>query len=126
MQPGTHGSTYGSNPLAMAVGNAVLDIILADGFIDNVENIGNYLQSELKNLQNKYPAIIEEIRGHGLMVGLKLKVPNTDFVEKLREQKLLTVPASDNVVRMLPPLIIAENHVDEAMEILGHICQEYE
>ncbi len=115
MKPGTHGSTYGANPLAMAVGNAVLDIILAEGFLDHVVEVGEYLEKNLRQLMRRYPHIIEEVRGRGLMLGLKVKPDNAMLAEKLRENRLLTVPASDNVIRLLPPLIIEKSHVDEAV-----------
>ena len=119
---GSHGSTFGGNPLAMAVGNAVLDIILADGFLANVERMGRLLRKRLEDLARRYPAVIESVRGLGLMIGLKCVVPNTEMVAALRTAGLLTVGAGDNVVRLLPPLIIEERHVDEAMSILDSVC----
>lgn len=115
MTLGTHGTTFGGNPLAMAVGNAVLDVILAPGFLDHVQQIALRLRQSLAQLKDHHPDVIEEIRGEGLMLGLKLKTPNTDFVAEARAAGLLVVAAGDNVVRLLPPLIIGENEVAEAV-----------
>lgn len=115
MTLGTHGTTFGGNPLAMAVGNAVLDVILAPGFLEQVRQISLRLRQSLAQLKDHHPDVIEEIRGEGLMVGLKLKTPNTDFVAEARNAGLLVVAAGDNVVRLLPPLIIGETEVAEAV-----------
>ena len=115
MTLGTHGTTFGGNPLAMAVGNAVLDVILADGFLDHVQKTALRLRQSLAQLKDQHPQVIEEIRGEGLMLGLKLKTPNTDFVAQARAAGLLVVAAGDNVVRLLPPLIIGESEVAEAV-----------
>lgn len=117
MTAGTHGTTYGGNPLAMAVGNAVIDEILSDGFLENVVKISNLLKEELIKIQNKFPQIISEIRGVGLMLGIKFheEFANTKIVQQFIDNKLLTIPAGENVVRILPPLIINENHVKEAI-----------
>ncbi|MGE7471772.1 aspartate aminotransferase family protein [Bosea sp. NPDC003192] len=115
MTLGTHGTTFGGNPLAMAVGNAVLDVILAPGFIENVQKTALRLRQSLAQLKDQHPQVIEEIRGEGLMLGLKLKTPNTDFVAQARAAGLLVVAAGDNVVRLLPPLIIGESEVAEAV-----------
>ena len=125
MKPGSHGSTYGSNPLAMAVGNAVVDELLSKGFLDNVLTQGKYLRERLKALHQRYPEVIEEIRGVGLMIGIKMRVPNADFVNALRAEKLLTVPASDNVVRVMPPLILEKKHIDEAMPKFEAACEKF-
>ena len=125
MKPGSHGSTYGSNPLAMAVGNAVVDELLSKGFLDNVVTQGKYLRERLKALHQRYPEVIEEIRGVGLMIGIKMRVPNADFVNALRAEKLLTVPASDNVVRVMPPLILEKKHIDEAMPKFEAACEKF-
>ncbi len=124
MTAGSHGSTYGNNPLAMRVGNAVMDIILADGFFDNVTRIGEYLKEKLEELAGKFPSVIEEVRGIGLMLGVKLTSDSREFVQKLRERNLLTVPAAENVVRILPPLVITEQHADEAVAIIAALCGE--
>ncbi len=115
MTLGTHGTTFGGNPLAMAVGNAVLDVILADGFLDQVQKTALRLRQSLAQLKDQHPDVIEEIRGEGLMLGLKLKTPNTDFVAQARAAGVLVVAAGDNVVRLLPPLIIGESEVAEAV-----------
>jgi len=129
MTPGTHGTTFGGNPLAMAVGNAVLDIILEDGFLGRVEAMAGILWTKLEDIQSAYPRLFSAVRGTGLMVGLKCvgdNGENTAFVGKLLENGLLTVPAGDNVVRMVPPLIIDESHIDEAAGIVVKTCQEME
>jgi acetylornithine/N-succinyldiaminopimelate aminotransferase len=126
MVAGTHGSTFGGNPLGMAVGNAVLDVVLADGFLDHVERIGNYFRQQLAGLISEHPGVFEELRGVGLMLGLKMKVPNGDFIAKLRAHGMLAIPAGDNVVRLLPPLIIEEEHVREAMKLLSETASEFE
>lgn len=125
MTPGTHGSTYGANPLAMAVGNAVLDIMLAEGFFAQVETIGDTLKTGLVRLADAYPGLIAQARGRGLMLGLKMQVDNRAFVEKLREKHLLTSPAEENVVRITPPLIIDIQHVTEALAIMESVCKEW-
>ena len=118
MTAGTHGTTYGGNPLAMAVGNAVLDEVLKPGFLTHVEKISNLMRQGLAAIKDRHPSVIEDVRGEGLLLGVKAKVPNTDLVAALRDQKMLTVGAGDNVVRLLPPLIISE---DEAREGLGRL-----
>lgn len=115
MTLGTHGTTFGGNPLAMAVGNAVLDVVLAPGFLEHVQKTALRLRQSLAQLKDQHPQVIEEIRGEGLMLGLKLKTPNTDFVAQARAAGLLVVAAGDNVVRLLPPLIIGEGEVAEAV-----------
>jgi acetylornithine/N-succinyldiaminopimelate aminotransferase len=122
MTQGTHGSTFGGNPLAMAVGNAVLDVMLAPGFLEKVRRNADRLRQELGRLAKRHPSIIEEIRGQGLMIGLKLGVPNTQMQARLREQGLLTVTAGDNVLRILPPLIIGEAEIAEAAAILERVA----
>lgn len=118
MGVGSHGSTYGGNPLAMAVGNAVMDVILADGFIDHVEKMGDVLETKLKELQHKYPDLINEVRGKGLMRGLHMPtVATKPATLDLLDRGLVTAVAGDMVVRMLPPLIMNETHIDEAMGI---------
>jgi acetylornithine/N-succinyldiaminopimelate aminotransferase len=124
MTVGTHGTTYGGNPLAMAVGNAVLDVVLAPGFIDHVAQTGLFLRQRLAELKDRHPSVIDEIRGEGLMIGIKTRVPNTDFVAAARAEKLLTIPAGDNVVRLLPPLIVSDAEVNEAIERLSRACDQ--
>ncbi len=123
MTAGTHGSTYGGNPLAMAVGNAVMDILLEEGFFQEVDRVGRHLWRELAALCDRHPEVLEEVRGAGLMLGLKCRVPNTDFGLQARELGLLTVGAAENVVRILPPLIIKEAEVKEAVAILEQTCK---
>jgi acetylornithine/N-succinyldiaminopimelate aminotransferase len=118
MTVGTHGSTFGGNPLAMAVGSAVMDLVEAPGFLDHVRRMGGLLSQRLAGLVSSYDDIIESLRGEGLMLGLKTRVPNTDFVEAARAAGLLVIGAGDNVVRLLPPLIISEREVNEAMAAL--------
>jgi acetylornithine/N-succinyldiaminopimelate aminotransferase len=125
MTPGSHGSTFGGNPLAMAVGNAVLDVLLADGFLAHVEAMGALLQKRLAALIAKYPKLFEELRGKGLMLGLKCRVPNADLQNRLREAGLLTVGAGDNVLRLLPPLIVEERQIDEALAILDKVAKAW-
>ncbi len=119
---GSHGSTFGGNPLAMAVANAVLDVMTADGFLDNVNRQAESLRARLEALVASHPKVLVEVRGAGLMLGLVCAVPNADLYQKLRENGLLTVRAEDNVVRLLPPLIIDESHIGEAVDILDRSC----
>ncbi len=118
MVPGTHGSTFGGNPLACAVGNAVLDRILEPGFIPHVQETGEYLDWQLRQLMQKYPDRILEVRGRGLMAGIRLAEPAGEFVARLRDNRLLTAVAGQNVVRLLPPLIATRGDVDEAIGII--------
>jgi acetylornithine/N-succinyldiaminopimelate aminotransferase len=122
MTPGSHGSTFGGNPLAMAVGNAVLDVVLAPGFLDHVAAMGLRLKQRLAALKDEHHAIIEEVRGQGLMLGLKCKVPNQALLKALVAERMLTVQAGDNVVRLLPPLIIGEAEIDLACAKLDAAC----
>ena len=125
MDFGSHGSTFGGNPLASAVGNAVLDIMLEENFLDNVEKISTELFSGLTKIKHEFPDVIELIRGKGLMIGMKCKIKNTDFVEKARINKLLTVKASDNVVRLLPPLILSSKECKEGLEKIRSTCEMF-
>ena len=122
MLPGSHGSTYGGNPLAMAVGNAVLDVLLEPGFLEEVDRVARILWRRLVDLVARRPRQLVEVRGAGLMLGLKPVMPNGDFIAALRAHGLLSVPAADNIVRLLPPLIITEAEVDEALAILETTC----
>ena len=127
MTAGSHGSTFGGNPLAMAVGNAVLDIILEDGFLDQVHARAKSLWAKLETVVKNHPDQFEAVRGSGLMVGLKCSGPegaNGAFVKKLIDNGLLSVPAGDNVVRLVPPLTITEAHIDEAIAIIEKCCTE--
>jgi acetylornithine/N-succinyldiaminopimelate aminotransferase len=122
MTAGSHGSTFGGNPLAMAVANAVLDVVLEPSFLEHVNKIANYLRQQLASVVDRNRSIVEEVRGQGLLLGLKCKVPNNELIDALRERGLLAVGAGDNVVRLLPPLIVAEQHVREAIGILNDAC----
>lgn len=126
MSTGTHGSTYGANPLAMTVGNAVLDVMFTPGFFANVAKIGDLLHSELEKLAKNFPNIVASARGRGLMLGLHLQkdISNIKLVERLRENGLFTSPAEDNVIRITPPLIIEEKHVHEAIAIMQKTLKE--
>jgi acetylornithine/N-succinyldiaminopimelate aminotransferase len=124
MQPGTHGSTFGGNPLGCAVANAVLDVLLEHGFLEHVRSIAEELRTKLRELAARYPGMILEIRGEGLFIGLRYGPTNTDVVQKLMARGLLTVPAAENVVRLLPPLIIERAEVDEAVRIIDEVCRE--
>ncbi len=124
MTPGTHGSTYGGNPLATAIGNAVLDLMLAPGFLDRVQQIASHLRQSLAMLVDKNSDIFEEVRGQGLLLGLKCKPPNGDVAAAFRKAGLLTAMAGDNVVRLLPPLIIEAEHVSEATSLIEKACAD--
>ena len=121
---GTHGSTFGGNPLAMAVANAVMDIVLEDGFLDRVGATGESMGRRLASLAERFPGVIETTRGVGLMWGMKCVGPNVELANRLVERGLLVILAADNVVRLLPPLIIDEGHLDEAFEIIESCCEE--
>jgi acetylornithine/N-succinyldiaminopimelate aminotransferase len=125
MKAGSHGSTFGGNPLAMAVGNAVLDIVLADGFLPQVDRIARRLWARLESLVAKYPKVFAEVRGAGLLLGLRCVPPNTEIIDKLIENGLLTVGAGENVIRLLPPLIIEDSHVEEAMSALDRVAASF-
>ncbi|MGX5718755.1 acetylornithine transaminase [Shinella zoogloeoides] len=118
MVAGTHGSTYGGNPLAMAVGNAVLDVVLEDGFLQHVRDVALVFRQGLAALKDRFPEVIEDIRGEGLMLGIKAKVPVADLLKAVRAENLLAVPAGDNVLRLLPPLVVT---AEEAREGLARI-----
>jgi acetylornithine/N-succinyldiaminopimelate aminotransferase len=123
---GVHGTTFGGNPLAMAIGNAVLDVVLAPGFVEGVARRGLLMRQRLAELKDRHGQIIEEIRGEGLMIGLKVKVPNGEFSAAAREERLLTIPAGDNVVRLVPPLIIIEEEIAEGVRRLAAACVRLE
>ena len=124
MTPGTHGSTFGGNPLAMSVGNGVLDIILQDGFLDNVKKISEYFDQELIGLKKKYSKVILEVRGRGLLKGLKLAIDNTKFIETLLKYKMLVVKAEEQVIRLFPALIVSKKEIDEAISKIDKACKE--
>ena len=124
MTAGTHGSTFGGNPLAMAVGNAVLDVILEKDFLSNVEKKGKYFDQGLNKVKNKFPKIIEEVRGIGLIKGIKMLVDNTEFIKKLMKHKMLAIKAEENVIRLFPPLIVNNNELDEGIRKIEKVCEE--
>ena len=125
MVAGTHGSTFGGNPLAMSVGSAVLEVILKKGFLKNVTKISSYFHLKLNKLQKQYPKIIKEVRGAGLLVGLQLHKDQTTFIKKLMDNKLLTIRAAENVIRLLPPLTVKKNEIDLAISIIAKVCKNY-
>ena len=124
MTPGSHGSTFGGNPLAMSVGNAVLDQIFKKGFLTNVQKSSKYFMNALNRIKQDYPNIINEVRGIGLLIGLKLSVDQNKFIKKLENNKLLTMRAGENVVRILPPLNVKKNEIDIAIKIIRKVCNE--
>ena len=124
MIPGTHGSTFGGNPLAMAVGNTVMDIVSSKKFLKNIENLSKYFLFELRNIQEAYPQIIKSIRGKGFLIGVQLYKDQTIFIRKLMENKLLTIRASENVVRILPPLNVKKSELDLSLKIINKVCKE--
>jgi acetylornithine/N-succinyldiaminopimelate aminotransferase len=124
MSPGTHGSTFGGNPLAMSVGNTVMDIVSSKKFLNNVKRSSKYFFSNLNKLKKKYPNIIKEIRGRGLLIGIQLKTDQTHFIKKLMDNRLLTIRAAENVVRILPPLNVKIKEIDLALKIIDKVCLE--
>jgi acetylornithine/N-succinyldiaminopimelate aminotransferase len=126
MTAGTHGSTFGGNPLAMSVGNAVLDVLLAPGFLERVQQTSLLMKQRLAELKDRYKALIAEVRGEGLLIGLRMLVPNGDLVAAAREEGLLTAGAGENVVRLMPPLIVGEAEVAECMNRLDAACRKLE
>ncbi len=124
MVTGTHGSTYGGNPLAMAVGNAVLDVVLADGFLQHVRDVALVFRQGLASLADRFPDIIEEIRGEGLMLGIKAKVPSADLLKAIRAERLLAVPAGENVIRLLPPLVTTAEEAREGLARLERAAEQ--
>jgi acetylornithine/N-succinyldiaminopimelate aminotransferase len=125
MGPGSHGSTFGGNPLAMSVGNAVLDEILKKGFLKNVDTISKYFHGELSKLQSEFPDIIKEVRGLGLLTGIQITPDQNLFVKKLLNNKLLTIRAAENVIRLFPPLNVKKKNIDEAIVILRKVCKNF-
>src|SRR5690348_6773717 len=122
MGPGSHGSTFGGNPLAVAAANAVLDVMLKPGFFDHVQKMSLLLKQKLASVVDRYPTVLSDVRGEGLLVGVKAVVPSGDLVAALREQKLLTVGAGDNVVRFLAPLIVTEAEIAQSIQSLERAC----
>ena len=124
MVPGTHGSTFGGNPLAMSVGNEVMDIISNKKFLNNIKNLSKYFLKNLNDIKDKYPNIIKQIRGKGLLIGIQLHKDQTLFIKKLMENKLLTIKAAENVVRILPPLNVKKSEIDIALKAINKVCSE--
>ena len=125
MKPGTHGSTFGGNPLAMSAGNAVMDVMFKKGFLSNVKKNGEYFIKELNKIREKYPKIIKEVRGKGLLIGLCLQKDQTKFINKLLDNNLLSIRAAENVVRLLPPLNVTKKEINLALKILNKVCENY-
>ena len=125
MTPGTHGSTFGGNPLAMKIGNAVLDKILNKKFLKNIQKNSKYFIIELNKIQNEYPTIIREVRGVGLLIGIQLHKNQINFIKKLEQNKLLTIRAAENVIRILPPLNVKKSEIDLCLKIIKKVCKEY-
>jgi acetylornithine/N-succinyldiaminopimelate aminotransferase len=124
MVAGTHGSTYGGNPLAMAVGNAVLDVVLADGFLEHVRDVALVFRQGLASLKDRFPDVIEDVRGEGLMIGIKAKIPAGDLLQAIRDEKLLGVMAGDNVIRLLPPLVTTAEDAREGLNRLEKAAEK--
>jgi acetylornithine/N-succinyldiaminopimelate aminotransferase len=122
MTAGTHGSTFGGNPLAMSAANAVLDVMLEPGFLDRVRRTGLFFKQRLAEIKDLYPSVISEVRGEGLLVGVRASVPAGELVDALRAEKMIAVAAGDNVVRLLPPLIISEQEIAEGIARLDRAC----
>jgi acetylornithine/N-succinyldiaminopimelate aminotransferase len=126
MTAGTHGSTFGANPLAMAVGNAVLDVVLAPGFLDKVHRNAILFRQRLAEIRDRHPGVVAQLRGEGLLIGLVAACPNSELVDALRAEKLLAVATADNVVRMLPPLTVEEGDLAEAAERIDRAASRIE
>ncbi len=125
MLPGTHGSTFGGNPLAMTIGNAVLDQILKKGFLQNVKKLSEFFHLELNKIKKQFPKIIKEVRGKGLLIGLQLNFDQTKFIQLLMENRLLTIRAAENVIRILPPLNVKKSEIRFALKIIRKVCKNY-
>jgi len=125
MTPGTHGSTFGGNPLAMAVGNKVMDIVSSKMFLKNINNLSKYFLLSLNDIKDQYPNVIKSIRGRGFLIGIQLHVDQTKFIKRLMDNRLLTIRAAENVVRVLPPLNVKKKELDEALKIITKVCKEW-
>ena len=125
MVPGSHGSTFGGNPLAMKIGSTVMDIVAKKKFLNGVKKNSKYFYKELEKIKNKFPKIIKEIRGRGFLIGLQLYHDQSKFIKKLMENKLLTIRAAENVVRILPPLNVKKSEIDQAVKIIHKVCKEF-
>jgi len=124
MIAGTHGSTFGGNPLAMAIGNTVMNIISNKNFLNNVKKLSKYFLKNLNKIKNQYPDIIKEIRGRGLLIGIQIKIDQKKFIKKLMDNKLLTIRAAENVVRILPPLNVKKSEINQSLKIIKKVCSE--
>ena len=124
MTAGTHGSTFGGNPLAMVVGNTVMDVVSNKKFLNNVKKSSKYFLSNLNKIKNQYPKIIKEIRGRGLLIGIKVFKDQTIIIKKLMDEKLLTIRAAENVIRILPPLNVKKKEIDQALKIIDNVCSQ--
>ena len=125
MNPGTHGSTFGGNPLAMKIGSTVMDIVSKKKFLNNVKKNSKYFHIKLNKLKEDFPNIIKEIRGRGFLIGIRLHKDQTNFIKKLMDNKLLTIRAAENVIRILPPLNVKKKEIDQAIKIINKVCKEY-
>jgi len=125
MVPGTHGSTFGGNPLAMSIGNEIVDIISNKKFLRNVKNLSKYFLINLNKIKDKYPNIIKQIRGKGFLIGIQLHKDQTLFIKKLMDNKLLTIRAAENVIRILPPLNVEKREIDIALRIIDKVCSKH-
>jgi acetylornithine/N-succinyldiaminopimelate aminotransferase len=125
MVPGTHGTTNGGNPLAMSVGNAVLDQIFKKGFLKSVQKISKYFHNELNKIKNDYPKLIKEVRGIGFLIGLQLFNDPTKFIKKLQDNNLLTIRSGENTIRILPPLNVKKSEINIAIKIIRKVCKEF-
>ena len=125
MTAGTHGSTFGGNPLAMKVGSTVLDIISNKSFLSNVKSNSKYFHDQLNKIKDRFPKIIKKVRGRGFLIGLQLHNNQASFIKKLMENKLLTIRAAENVVRILPPLNVKKSEINQALKIINKVCSEY-
>jgi len=126
MIPGTHGSTFGGNPLAMSVGNTVMDIISNKKFLNNVKSLSKYFLFKLNKIKEKYPHIIKQVRGKGLLIGIQLYKDQSKFINKLMDNRLLTIRAAENVIRILPPLNVKRQEIDIALKVINKVCSEIE
>ncbi len=125
MTAGTHGSTFGGNPLAMKIGSTIMDIISKKSFLNKVKKNSNYFHGQLNLMKKKYPGLIKEVRGRGFLIGLQLFKDQTNFIKNLMENKLLTIRAAENTVRILPPLNVKKNELDLAIKIINKVCQKF-
>ena len=125
MTVGSHGSTFGGNPLAMSIGNKVMDIVSNKKFLKNVKSLSKYFLKNLNTVKVKYPNTIKEIRGKGLLIGIQLYKDPTKFIQKLMDNRLLTIRAAENVIRILPPLNVKKKEIDVALKIISKVCNDF-